>query len=819
MKYSRTFHHCGVSLFCLIACLGSPAQAQPETEAPDLDEKSAPTKTVATDTLTIDAELDLALGYLDNIFATRDNEVDDLIGIARPQLNILARGTDYQISISGRGEIGRYESNSAEDYDDWQIGLNSRARLSSDLTFVGGGNYRWDHENRSSPEDVNGLKPTEYQRGYGFAGLLWNSGDLSVRIAGTITDLNFSDVPATFGTINNNDRDRTHYEIGGRIGHKLSSDTDIFVQAAYDDRSYDFNRDDFGFARNSDGYSAALGLRHKFSPRLSGEIYAGILEQYYDDPVLSDVSIVDFGAVLDWSDATGVSAALRIDRTVEETTLPGASAYIRTSGRLSIRAINQPKFASGASIGASHYDYIGTPRSEFVTSTGLWARYWLDKRIYLGADYDFAQRSSNRAGFDYDENRLFFSIGGQLEPRDNWDNAAPLSLSDKSGPAGAYGALLLSHGTVITGLDGPRGNGGSNTADFGDDGAAVIAAAGYGFTTGPVYLGFEIEGQLAGPEWNHDANRDFSVEKKDSFGANLRLGYMSAGSDLIYGRFGFVSSRFRTIYDHDDSLVNTSEREAGFGFGLGAEAGFGARGFVRAEYSLTSYGDYDVPTDGGSSDNFSNTENQFRIGIGFRLGSKPESTQPPHDFSGAYVGVQFGHGSLISQNFGFRSGGTPIDISRSSEGPILGLAVGAGFMVQKFYIGAEMEADISNIDWNIERDPSGRIFSTEHEYSFGSGARLGYQISNSALFYGRLGVVRTKFDTKFSTRNVSVRERNWETGIRFGGGVELGLSSGTRLRLDYTHTDYGKFDVEADDSVDSFDNSENIFRIAMLFTL
>mgnify|MGYP003634016994 CR=1 FL=1 len=819
MKYTETLNHSGVSLVCLIACLSNPARAQPETQAPDLDDKSAPAKAVATDTLTFDAELDLALGYLDNIFATRNDEVDDLIQIARPRLDILVKGKDYQISINGRGEIGRYESNSAEDYDDWQIGLNSRANLTSELTFVGGGNYRWDHENRSSPEDVNGLNPTEYQRGYGFAGLLWNRGDLSIRLAGTITDLNFSDVAAAFGTINNDDRDRTHYEIGGRFGHKLSSDTDIFVQAAYDDRRYDLDLDDFGFARNSDGYSAALGLRHKFSPRFNMEIYAGILEQNYDDALLSDISTVDFGAVLDWSDPTGISAALRIDRTVEETTLPGASAYILTSGQLSVRAINMPKFTSGVSIGASHYDYTATPRSEFVTSTGLWARYWLDKRIYLGADYDFAQRSSNRAGFDYDENRLFLRIGAQLEPRDNWNTADQFSLSDQSGLAGAYGALLLSHGTVITGLDGPRGNDGGNTADFGDDGAAVTAAAGYGFVTGPVYLGLEIEGQLAGPEWNHDANRDFSVEKKDSLGASLRLGYVSADSDLIYGRFGIVSSRFRTNYDHDDSLVNTSERETGFGFGLGTEAGFGSRGFVRAEYSLTSYGDYNVLTDSGDSDNFSNTENQFRIGMGFRLGSVPESTQPAHDFSGVYAGVQFGHGSLISQNFGFRTGGTPIDIPRSSEGPILGLAVGAGFMVQKFYIGGEMEADISNIDWNIERDPSGRVFSTEHEYSFGSGARLGYQISNSALFYGRLGVVRTKFDTKFSTQNISVREKNWETGMRFGGGVELGLSSATRLRFDYTHTDYGKFDVEADSSVDSFDNSENIFRIAMLFTL
>tara|TARA_R110000824_G_scaffold85425_3_gene212289 strand:+ start:4703 stop:7162 length:2460 start_codon:yes stop_codon:yes gene_type:complete len=819
MNYSRFKHGCGISLLCLMAGISSQAQAQPETQAPPLEDDSAPEQAVASDTITVDAELDLALGYLDNIFATQNDEVSDLIGIARPRLDILAKGENYQISVTGRGEIGRYESNSAEDYDDWQIGLNSRARLSSGLTLVGGGDYRWDHENRSSPEDVNGLNPTEYQRGYGFAGMLWNKGDLSARIAGTVTDLNFSDIASSFGTINNDDRDRVHYELGGRFGHKLSSDTDIFVQAAYDERRYDDDFDDFGFARSSDGYSAALGLRHKFSSRLSAEIYAGILEQNYDSPLLPDVSIVDFGALLDWRDPTGISATVRVDRTVEETTLPGASAYILTSGQLSLRAINTPRFTSGVNISGSHYDYIGASRSEFVTSTGLWARYWLDKRIYLGADYDFAQRTSNRAGFDYDENRLFLRIGAQLEPRKNWDAASQFSFSGQSGPGGAYGALLFSHGTVTTGLDGPRGNGGSNTADFGDDGAAVVAAAGYGFVTGPIYLGLEVEGQLAGPEWNHIADRVFSVEKKEGFGASLRLGYVNAGSDLVYGRFGVVSSRFQTVYDHTASSVDISERETGLGFGMGVEAGFGSHGFVRAEYSLVSYDDYDVPTGQGDFDNFSNSENQFRIGIGFRLGKNADTEEPAHDFSGAYAGVQFGHGSLISQNFGFRTGGVPIDISRSSSGPVFGLLAGAGFTWQKFYLGAEVDADLSNIDWNIDRDPSGRIFSTEHEYSFGGSARLGYQISNSALLYGRIGAVRTKFDTQFSTSNVSVREKNWDTGTRFGGGVELGLSSSTRLRFDYTHTDYGAFDIEADQSVDRFDNSENLFRIAITFKL
>ncbi len=822
MQSSRYSYGACATLLALIGVTGSPAHAQGTSDKTPPPVEQQVSESASRDSIIVDAGIDISGGYVDNIFATRNYEVDDFIGIIAPRLELVANGKDYRIAITGRGEIGRYDSNASEDYSDWQLGLNSRAKLSPALTFVGGGEYRWDHENRASPDDVNGLEPTEFRRGYGFAGLLWDKGDYALRLAGTVTDLDFSDVEGALGTINNDDRDRVQYELGGRIGRKLSADTELFVQGAYDKRNYDAVFDDFGLDRNSDGYAAALGIRHRFSPRLSGEIFAGYMAQDYADPRLKNVRAMDFGAVLDWTDPEGISAAVKIDRSVEETTLPAASAYILTSGQLSLQAFNTARFNAGLNIGGSHYDYVGVDRSEFVTSAGIWGRYWLHKRIYLGADYDFAQRTSNRAGFDFDENRFFLRIGAQIKPRSNWDTASRFSFATGQGPAGLYGAVMFGHGTLVTGLDGPRGSDGSNTADFGDDGPAVIGAAGFGFVTGPVYLGVEAEGQLAGPEWSHDANRVFSVQKKDGLGASLRIGYVNAGSDILYGRFGIVSSHMRTLYDHPAGSEDISRKETGYAMGLGADAGFGRRGFVRAEYSLSSYGDYDVSTGEAESDNFSNTENQFRIGIGFRLSPIAKGTEDDasaHDFSGIYIGAQFGHGALISGNLGTRSGGTPVDISRSSSGPVLGLIAGAGITWKDFYFGAELGVDISNIDWNIERDPNGRIYSTEHEVSFGASARLGYQISKSALLFGRFGLDRTKFDTKYATTKNSVRERNWKTGTRYGGGLELGLDSSTRVRLEYDHSNYGRFDIAPGDAVDTFDSTENIFRMAVIFKL
>ncbi|MXP47417.1 outer membrane beta-barrel protein [Altererythrobacter luteolus] len=803
------------------ACASSGALAQTEIQSQESEpvvEQVAEAE--ASDAkVSFSADLDGAVGYADNIFATQNSRIDDLVAVIRPRINLSAQDSAYRVAASARGLIGRYEENTSENYEDWELTLDGRLKLSDRATIVGGGSYQWDHENRSSPDDVNGTEPTQFERAYGFAGLLLDTDDLSIRLAATVADLDFDDVPSISGTINNDDRDRVRYELGGRFGYQASPDTQPFLQIAYDERDYSARLDDFGFARSSSGYTATAGIRHRFSPRLSGEIFAGIMEQNFDDPSLENVSTVDFGALLNWSDPRGVSANLRIDRTVEETTLPGSSAYILSTARLSLQAANTARFSAGFGISGSHLDYVGVSRSEFILSSEIWSRFWLSPRIYIGADYDFAERTSNRAGFDFHENRFFLRLGAQTGARKGFAEGQGFNLSSGNAPAGAYGALLLGHSTIVTALDGPRGRDGANTADFGNDGASLSAIGGYGVVSGQFYLGLEVEGTLDGADWQHIASRDFAVSKRHSFGGNARLGIVTPHSDLLYTRFGLRWTKVRTDYSHANSSITISDTMLGPGLGVGMEAGAGRRGFLRAEYGFQSYGDTDIPTGDGGFDNFSSKESQFRVGIGFQTGEQQKTDLPPHNFAGPYIGVQVGHGSLISENSGIRSGGTPIVIDRASGGPLAGLVAGLSARAGRLIFGGELEADISNIDWNIEREPTGRIYSTEHELSFGAAARVGFQLGKAAHVYGRLGFARTRFETDYATQAASVREINWETGLRAGGGIELGIAARTSLRFDYTHTDYGGFDVEIDAASDGFENSENLFRIGVLFRL
>ncbi|WP_447952819.1 outer membrane beta-barrel protein [Sphingopyxis chilensis] len=766
----------------------------------------------------LDAGLEVAVSYDDNIYVTRNREQDDFYLIVRPSLKLRLGSGDTTLTVRGAGEIARYADLSSEDYDDWSLAGDARTALSKTLSLTGGAEWRWDHESRASPDAVSGIEPTRYQRGFGYLGIIGSSGKLTGRLAGTVTRHDFDDVPGAGVTINNDDRDRLQGEIGARGGVRVTSGTELFVQGAFDWRDYDLQTDDAGYRRKSEGLNIAAGVRRKLSDAWSAELFAGWIRRDYRDPRLLDVDGWDIGAVLDWTGDKGLGGSFRLDRSVEETTLPGASGYIATSGRLALRADVGPRLTAGIGLSGSHYDYVGADRSEFVIGGDLWVRQWLSRHIYLGVDYSHAERSSNAAGSDYDQNRFRVSLGVELRPRHTGD--APRVAWRGAAPGGAYVGLLASHATLITGIDGPRGPG-SNTADFGDMGGGVVAVAGYGVLAGRLYLGIEAEAALAGPDWQHSADRVFSMSKDNAVGLSARAGWATPHSDLIYTRFGITSTRFGTEYAHDASAYSQAERRTGFSAGFGVEARAGRRGFVRAEYLVASHDDFDVPTGDGDFDNFSPNETQFRVGGGIRFGRVAAATEELQSmrFDGAYLGFQIGHGALVTANQGVRSGGTELDVTRASRGGLLGLYGGYGTLIGRGFLGLEAEADISAINWNIDREANGRTYSAEHDYSFGGTARAGLLIGEAALIYARVGALRTRFDIDYATSGLAVRSRETRTGVRYGGGIEVGLGPRARLRLDYTITDYASYDVEYGRNADHFDHSETLFRVGLSWRL
>ena len=198
--------------------------------------------------------------YTDNVFSTENDRVGDFVTIVAPEVTLQARTEDFKLDLGASAEIGSFASETSEDYTDAKLSAEGQWNLSAEVYLFGGIDYAWEHEERSSADDVNGAEPTDFRESSAFAGISAGLGSITTRLGINARNFDFDDTPTSLGgSINNDDRNRLQTELGARIGYKLGDGQQVFVQGVYDLRSYESSRDDFGFDRDSDGANAAIG--------------------------------------------------------------------------------------------------------------------------------------------------------------------------------------------------------------------------------------------------------------------------------------------------------------------------------------------------------------------------------------------------------------------------------------------------------------------------------------------------------------------------------------------------------------------------------
>lgn len=795
----------------------------PAPEAADEAAEADRTKGFDLGPFLADPSIAVTEAYDDNIFATKNGKVDDFITVISPRLSLTTDLPEHEFGLNAGADIGRYAENTSEDYEDYFVGADGRYDFAPGSNVFAGVNYAREHEERDSPDDVSGAEPTTYDDLSGFLGTAQRFGRVSVRAGGTVERLDFDDVPATLGTINNDDRDRTQYEIGTRVGYRAAPAWRPFMQGAYDVRRYDSSTDDFGFDRDSEGFSVAAGTLVRLGRSAQAEILAGYLEQNYDDdPALQNVEAADFGARVQVQATERTRLTGFVDRSVDETTIPNASASLDTSVGITASHKLSERLEARVPFIFTESDFEGINRRDQIGSAGLELRYFIIPNIYAEGGYRFTRRDSDLAAADFDENRVFVRLGAQYAEAD----LKPLQIDATAGP---YVGVQAGHLNLTSEFDGIRGGGGAGRGPLEFDGAGDGGTAG-------VFVGFEdgvgrwraaleLEADKSEAEWDHfnaPDGRLFDAQREYSYGASALVGYLMNERALLYGRVGVVRTRFDTDYrigsGNDFSEEHT---QTGLRVGVGTEVTLTDRMFWRADYTFTDYNDYVINAPSGN-DVFDNRESIFRIGVGYRFydmpgqGDDEGDSEWMHDFEGPYAGVQAGYGSLQSVNTGPRSSGRSIDVNRGGRGFTGGGFAGYGFVIGGVFLGGELELEGGNAGWEQTRQGgSNRLIKVDKDYTYGASARLGYLVADAAMLYGRAGVVRTRFDTDYSVGGNSVSPEDAQTGLRFGGGVELPADENVFVRLDYTFTTYERYDVNYVSGVDGFDNSESLFRIGI----
>ena len=322
---------------------------------------------------------------------------------------------NHALNFSADVEIGRFSERSREDYEDYSVGFDSRVDIRRSTNLTAGAAFGRRHEARSSPDDVGGLEPTKFDETSAIVRASHRFNRISIGIEGSGRRLEFDNARTAAGAvIDNSDRDRSQYVASVRGALEINPTSEAQVVASFNQSDYDASVDNSGFNRQSDGYAIQGGLVIDVTGTLFVDFLVGAFEQSFDDARFADLDGSTFQLGLDWNVTSLTTVTATISRSVEETTVGGASAVLRTTGSLGIGHELLRNLIISADVSNFVDDFRGITREDRTVDFSAGAQYLFHPRIVAEFGVNVTSRDSDVLLRDFDRNRYFVRLVGRL---------------------------------------------------------------------------------------------------------------------------------------------------------------------------------------------------------------------------------------------------------------------------------------------------------------------------------------------------------------------------------------------------------------------
>jgi hypothetical protein len=324
------------------------------------------------------------------------------------------------LNFYANANFGIYTADATQNYQDFSFGTDGRYDIQKEWNTYGGISYSRGHEALGTPNTVTGqLQPNFYYQLTGNAGYYQRFGDFKTRIDGRVDNYNYQNNPFVPGTIPNSDRDRTEIRESLRVGYEFIPGYEIWTRGGFNQRLYRFVPDTNGFNRNSSGFDIVGGFALDLGGITSLEFFAGYIQQNYVDVAFKQINVPTFGLTGYWNPYRPLWIKPYIKRTVDDSALSNASAYLNTSGGLDVNYNMRPNIRLDGHADYSVIDYqaiSGTPGAEYdqYYTVRIGLLYLPTPNFYVGPTYQFVHRTSNIVNGDYDQNMILLRLGARL---------------------------------------------------------------------------------------------------------------------------------------------------------------------------------------------------------------------------------------------------------------------------------------------------------------------------------------------------------------------------------------------------------------------
>lgn len=360
-------------------------------------------------------KLENELTYNSNVYATRSNVKSDFIATVRPELALRSRFAQHDLSFRMMAEKYVYRTYKNDNHQDFQTDVNGRYDVQPGTELTLFSQYFSRHEDRSSPDEAGGVKPTPTQ---GFITRLGGKQEMGkLTLSGDITAqrLMFDRVATSSGTtVLNDDRDRWEVEGKLRGAYELFPGYAAVTQVSANTRRYDDAFDRNGFERSSHGYRVEGGVGVDISQLLRGDFLVGYLSQNYRDARLKDPSGVSVRATFNWTPDKLLIVVPALERSVSETTRSGSSSQVRTTGSVLVRYEAARNILLSGFLSAAYSENSGQKPTDWLYEARARGIYSFTKELFVGAEAVQKIKQVQGETGGYNQTTLMLRLGLQL---------------------------------------------------------------------------------------------------------------------------------------------------------------------------------------------------------------------------------------------------------------------------------------------------------------------------------------------------------------------------------------------------------------------
>ncbi len=357
--------------------------------------------------------IDTDIVYDDNIYATDSNKESDTIYTVRPSIYIQSDWIRHAVSANATLKRGFYHENTSENFADYQAFIKGRIDVSGNTSLPLEISYERNHIGRDSAEDRTGKEPSVYELWTGTSGLIHEGGSFALKILATIRNYAFDKVETTPGIFLHDDRNRQEYSTYTSIGTREDARFSPFIYAGFTNILYNNSLDRNGENRDSKEYEAGTGAIVNLSDITRASFNLGYVSRDLQDPSLRDINDYSYDVNIRWEPSTLLSLTLRGRRTLEESILAGASAYILSRIDISAKYELFPNVFIDPSVSYSISEYEGIDKELQRFSVGMETTYKMSRNLWLLGRYQHTtqnDKASVRSPDDFSNNIYNLSL-------------------------------------------------------------------------------------------------------------------------------------------------------------------------------------------------------------------------------------------------------------------------------------------------------------------------------------------------------------------------------------------------------------------------